>query len=229
MPPSLRFLRFLVRRLEGVPVLLVLGVRTGDPGADSPVLAQVAAAPSTSVVRPAALSEDAVGELIHDRLGHPDADFVAGCHAATGGTPFLVRELVDALAADGVAPRARVGTADARLRPGDGRARDAPAPGDAARGRGAASPTPSRSSAATRACIWSRAWRSWARTRRSPPPMRSSPPTSCGPATRWSSSTRSCAPRSTGSCPRPLGPPVTLARHTCCRRSPPTSTPSPRT
>jgi DNA-binding CsgD family transcriptional regulator len=104
--PSLRFLLFLSRRLESVPALLVLAVRTGEPGADSPPLAQLAAAPLTSVVRPAALSDAAVAGLVDSGLGHPDAQFVAACRAATGGTPFLVRELVDALAADGVAPTA---------------------------------------------------------------------------------------------------------------------------
>ena len=104
--PSLRFLLFLARRLEGVPVLLVLGVRTGDPGADSPPLAQLALAPLTALERPAALGEDAVGALIADALGHADDRFVSACRAATGGTPFLVRELVDALAADSIAPDA---------------------------------------------------------------------------------------------------------------------------
>ncbi len=104
--PSLRFLLFLVRRLEGVPVLLVLGVRTGEPGADSPPLAQLGATALTSVLRPASLSEDAVGRLIGDALGRADPSFVAACRAATGGTPFLVGELAEALAADRVAPDA---------------------------------------------------------------------------------------------------------------------------
>ena len=82
--PSLRFLLFLARRLEGVPVLLVLGVRTGEPGADSPPLAQLATTPLTDVVRPASLSEGAVGRLIGDGLGPADPAFVAACRAGHG-------------------------------------------------------------------------------------------------------------------------------------------------
>jgi DNA-binding CsgD family transcriptional regulator len=101
---SLRVLLFLSRRLEGVPALLVLAARAGDAGAGTSVLAQLAAQPLTRALRPAALSEAAVGTLIERGLGSPDQSFVSACHSATGGTPYLVGELVEALAADGIAP-----------------------------------------------------------------------------------------------------------------------------
>ena len=37
----------------------------------------------------------------------PDPTFTAACHRATGGSPFLVRELVEALSAEGMSPDAR--------------------------------------------------------------------------------------------------------------------------
>ena len=42
---SLRFLAYLVKRLEGVPVLVVMTVRTGDQGPDDTLLAELALEP----------------------------------------------------------------------------------------------------------------------------------------------------------------------------------------
>jgi DNA-binding CsgD family transcriptional regulator len=59
----------------------------------------------TRLVRPAALSQAATAQVIGRGLGEPaDDSFVAACFHATGGIPFLVQELVRALAADGVRP-----------------------------------------------------------------------------------------------------------------------------
>ena len=62
--PSLRFLAYLVRRLEGQPVLVTASVRTGDPPTDAALLAEIANDPATAHVRPGPLSEEAVGELV---------------------------------------------------------------------------------------------------------------------------------------------------------------------
>ena len=59
--PSLRFLAYLVRRLEGQPVLVTATVRTGDPPTDAALLAEIANDPATAHVRPGPLSEEAVG------------------------------------------------------------------------------------------------------------------------------------------------------------------------
>jgi DNA-binding CsgD family transcriptional regulator len=105
---SLRFLTYLVRRLEGVPVLLAATVRTSDPGTDPALLAEIAHDPVTTVIRPGPLSTDAVRDVIATRLGGADADdaFVAACTETTGGNPLLLVQLLGALAADGVAPDA---------------------------------------------------------------------------------------------------------------------------
>ena len=59
-------------------------------------------------MRPAPLSVAAVGRLVHERLGAaPDPVFTAACHRATGGSPFLLRELVEALSVEGMSPDAR--------------------------------------------------------------------------------------------------------------------------
>src|SRR4051794_6593654 len=105
--PSLRFLAYLVRRLEGQPVLVTASVRTGDPPTDAALLAEIANDPATVHVRPGPLSAQAVGELVAKRLGaQPDHAFRQACHSTTGGNPLLVRQLLNALETDGVTPDA---------------------------------------------------------------------------------------------------------------------------
>ncbi len=103
--PSLRFLAYLVRRLEGQPILVTASVRTGDPPTDPALLSEIAGDPATAHVKPGPLSEPAVGELVALRLGAaPDAAFREACHRTTGGNPLLVRQLLSALEADAVKP-----------------------------------------------------------------------------------------------------------------------------
>jgi len=105
--PSLRFLAYLVRRLEGQPVLVTASVRTGDAPTDAALLAEIANDPATAHVRPGPLSEQAVGELVAKRLGaQPDEAFQQACHSTTGGNPLLVRQLLNALETDQVTPDA---------------------------------------------------------------------------------------------------------------------------
>src|SRR6201991_4301367 len=66
--PSLRFLAYLVRRLEGQPVLVTASVRTGDPPTDAALLAEIANDPATAHIQPGPLSEEAVGQLVARRL-----------------------------------------------------------------------------------------------------------------------------------------------------------------
>jgi DNA-binding CsgD family transcriptional regulator len=101
--PSLRFLAYLVPRLDGAPLLLGATLRTAEPGTDPVLLGEIARDPLTVSVRPQPLSRDGVAAL----LG-PDADpaFVAACREATGGNPLLLRELLGMLLGEGIAPTA---------------------------------------------------------------------------------------------------------------------------
>jgi DNA-binding SARP family transcriptional activator len=104
---SLRYLGYLVRRLEAVPVLLVGTVRTGEQHEDDGLLAELALEPSALVLRPAPLSAAASAGIVADRLGPPASPlFTRACHAATGGNPLLLRQLLRALEADRVRPDA---------------------------------------------------------------------------------------------------------------------------
>ena len=50
---SLRFLAFLVRRLEGLPVCLLMTLRPAHPGVDAAIIGEIAADPLTTSIRPA--------------------------------------------------------------------------------------------------------------------------------------------------------------------------------
>jgi DNA-binding CsgD family transcriptional regulator/tetratricopeptide (TPR) repeat protein len=103
--PSLRWLVYLARRLEGVPVALLLAARPVGPGEARELLDELVAIPELEVVHPGDLSEDAVGGLARQLLvGEPDREFVAACRRATGGNPFLLRELLGELSRRGIVP-----------------------------------------------------------------------------------------------------------------------------
>lgn len=103
--PTLRFLAYLVRRLDGVPVLVAATLRSAEPGMDPALLAEMTQDPGTLALRPRPLSGDAVAELVEELLrAGPAPAFVDACRRATGGNPLLLRQLLAALAADGVTP-----------------------------------------------------------------------------------------------------------------------------
>src|SRR3954447_22088607 len=55
-PPSLRFLAYLIRRVEELPVLVVATLRSGETGTDPALIAEIAGDPATHLVRPGPLS-----------------------------------------------------------------------------------------------------------------------------------------------------------------------------
>jgi DNA-binding CsgD family transcriptional regulator len=101
---SLRFVVYLAARVEDLPIAVIAARRPGAGGADEPLLAQLAAEPQARVLRPAPLSEPATHRLVGERSPGADDAFAAACHRATGGNPFLLGELLTALAQEGVAP-----------------------------------------------------------------------------------------------------------------------------
>ena len=104
---SLRFFAYLLRRLEGLPVLLVATLRTGEPHDVEGLLAELVDDLATVPVRPEPLDLEAVGDLVRHRLGEPaDSTFVAACHRTTSGNPLLLRQLLRALQSDRVRPDA---------------------------------------------------------------------------------------------------------------------------
>jgi DNA-binding CsgD family transcriptional regulator/tetratricopeptide (TPR) repeat protein len=105
--PSLRYLAFLLTRLDELPVALIVAVRARDLGGEAELIATVAADPNAEIVRLPPLTDAAVADFVESSLGgRPDALFVNACVRATRGTPFLLRELLQGLAAEGIAPTA---------------------------------------------------------------------------------------------------------------------------
>ncbi len=101
---SARFLDYLIRRIEGLPVLLVAALRTGEPvgrGEHAAAWAQ----PQVRVLRPAVLSTEASARVVRGVLGpRADEGLCRSCYEATQGNPFYLRELAAALAVEGGRP-----------------------------------------------------------------------------------------------------------------------------
>lgn len=102
---SLQWLLFMVRRLDEMPVTIVLGVRSDAVGDWPEALVLLGNEACAVVMRPMPLSEVAAERLIRRRLG-ADAEeaFCAACYRATGGNPYLLCELIASLHADGIGP-----------------------------------------------------------------------------------------------------------------------------
>lgn len=89
---SLGALAYLSRRVDDLPVALVLAARPGP--AAPPLLDDLAAHPDTEVLVPGPLSAAASRELVQRLAGDEATDaFADACHRACGGNPQLVGEL----------------------------------------------------------------------------------------------------------------------------------------
>jgi DNA-binding CsgD family transcriptional regulator len=103
-PASTRFCEYLARRLEGLPVLLAVAMRSGE-GLDLPRRSRVLLDAAASVLAPAALSAAASAVLVRDQLGARAGDELCrSCHQMTGGNPFYLRELTRAVSEEGAPP-----------------------------------------------------------------------------------------------------------------------------
>jgi DNA-binding NarL/FixJ family response regulator len=98
--PSLRWLIFLARRLEGSRISLLFALRPCDPESENgSLLALRAEAPT--VLRPALLGESAVRAIVRARLGVGASDRVCGlAWTSSGGNPLYLTELLRAIALD---------------------------------------------------------------------------------------------------------------------------------
>jgi DNA-binding CsgD family transcriptional regulator len=115
---SLRFLHYLGRRLGELPIAVVAAARPAQPSDGPPVLAALAAEPPAEILELEPLSQGAVAELIQLAFGtNVEPAFAAACHEVTGGVPFLVRELLRAIAEAGIEPAAAASSRVAGLAP----------------------------------------------------------------------------------------------------------------
>ena len=116
---SLRFLLYLAQRVDRLPLALVVMVGRGDPPERDPLLDELAAHRSTTILRPRPLSPEAAAQLLRGSR-FPDAEpgFAKACHEATGGNPFLLEGLALDLAVRGVPPEDENASAVLELVPG---------------------------------------------------------------------------------------------------------------
>jgi AAA ATPase domain len=116
--PSLRWLLYLTRRLEGVPLLVVAGTRPPEgEGHDPTLVAELIADPEVAAIRPEPLGRASIAVLARELHGlEPDEAFCAALQMATGGNPLFVGAVLDAVARGGNQPhrRARGGSAGNR-------------------------------------------------------------------------------------------------------------------
>ena len=114
---SLRYLAFLLTRLEELDAALVVATRPREVDTDAELLVTVTTDPSADVIRLPPLTRAAVAELLAAGLGRtPDPVIVDACLRVTRGTPFLVRELVEALSEGGIAMATQTVGRSIRLR-----------------------------------------------------------------------------------------------------------------
>ena len=106
-PPSLRWLAYLLPRLEGLDLSIVVGLRPAEHGEAPALLSQIVSDPRATVIQPAPLTAVGTTRLLRETLlpGTDDA-FCAACHELTGGNPLLLRELRNAIVAEDVVPSA---------------------------------------------------------------------------------------------------------------------------
>jgi len=109
--PSLRYLSFLLTRLEELDAALIVATRPRETDSDEGLLAAVTADPSAETIRLPPLTRGAVAQLVESKLAAvPDPVFVDACLLATRGTPFMLRALVEAMSEGGITPTAEAAT-----------------------------------------------------------------------------------------------------------------------
>jgi DNA-binding CsgD family transcriptional regulator/tetratricopeptide (TPR) repeat protein len=101
---SLRWLAYLLPRIEGVGVSVVVALRPEEPGTDAALVGRIVTDPLATVIRPAPLSAAGATELLRGALPEADDSFCATCHELTGGNPLLLRELARSIATEDLAP-----------------------------------------------------------------------------------------------------------------------------
>jgi DNA-binding CsgD family transcriptional regulator len=106
--PSLRWLLYLTRRLEGVPLLVAAATRSPEgEGRDPTLVAELITDPEATAIRPEPLGRASIAVLARELHGlRPDAAFCAALEVATGGNPLFVNAVLDAVAREGTSPTA---------------------------------------------------------------------------------------------------------------------------
>ena len=104
--PSLRFMGYLVNRLEGVSVEVALTNSPTERTDSQDLLAAACSSPNTKFARLQPLSMHSVREMCTERLAcEPHESFVRACHAITEGNPLYLLALLEDAVSHGIEPR----------------------------------------------------------------------------------------------------------------------------
>ena len=105
---SLRWLLYLTRRLDGVPLLVASGTRPPEGEGRNPTLvAELIADPEVTPIRPGPLGRASITVLARELHGlEPDDAFCAALETATGGNPLFIGAVLDAVAREGTSATA---------------------------------------------------------------------------------------------------------------------------
>lgn len=104
--PSLSYLAYLAARIDELPAVLLIAVRSGEQAVGQVTLDWLRDRPGRQMLKPRALSPEAIERMVLAELPAAEPAFSRACAEVTGGNPFLAGELLRALRADGVAPTA---------------------------------------------------------------------------------------------------------------------------
>ena len=99
---SLRFLVYLARRLDELPIALVVAARTGEPGAPQELLDMLSAQAGDARLLPAPLTPPASLALVRSEAGDIDDAVGQTVHEMAGGNPLLLREAALIAASEGM-------------------------------------------------------------------------------------------------------------------------------
>jgi DNA-binding CsgD family transcriptional regulator len=116
--PSLHWLGYLVRRLEGLPLVVIAATRPPEQGHDPALLDELLADPAALIIQPAPLTLPSITQLTGTRLGlEPAEAFCAAVAVATGGNPLFVGALLETIAGERLEPTAAHAKTVLRLGP----------------------------------------------------------------------------------------------------------------
>jgi DNA-binding CsgD family transcriptional regulator len=98
---SLEVLLYVARRIEDVPLLILVAARAHDPDAASDLLTLLGSARAATVLRPGPLTARGAVRLIRQIAPATPVTVCRECHSAVGGSPWLLGELARQIAAYG--------------------------------------------------------------------------------------------------------------------------------
>ena len=102
---SLRWLTYLLNRLEGLSILVTIATRPPQSDPQHERLAPILAHARVRILQVGPLGQGSVAALVRTSLGaEPEPIFTAACLRATAGNPLGLNELLRALRSEGVAP-----------------------------------------------------------------------------------------------------------------------------